>query len=402
MLEWYDFGVYGFFAPIIGGLFFPSDDPTVSLIASFGAFAAGFLMRPIGGFIFGYIGDRIGRRQALVFSVILMAIPTGIVGLLPTHASIGIAAAVLMVAMRMLQGLSVGGEYTGSVTFVAEHAPIMRRGFFASWTQVGAVGGILLGSGISALMTNLLTDAQLTEWGWRVPFLLGILVGVVGLLIRRNLPEIPVEDVEEGASLPAVEAIRTEWRAMGKMIGYTIINAVGFYIAFVYVLTWLVDEVKEPRSAAMDINTIALVVLLLLIPAVGALSDRIGRKTVLAIGAAGFVLLSYPLVWLMHEPDFARILLGQVTFAVLVAFLLGAGPANLSEMFPRRVRVSAMSVGYNVSMAIFGGTTPMVAAWLLERTHDDRSFVWYLIVAAAISLVFTLMLREGKGKPLPE
>ncbi len=401
VLEWYDFGVYGFFAPIIGQLFFPSSDPTVSLIASFGAFAAGFLMRPIGGFVFGHIGDRIGRRQALVLSVMLMAIPTGIVGLLPTHASTGIAAAIALVGMRMLQGLSVGGEYTGSVTFVAEHAPDARRGFFASWTQVGAVGGILLGSGISALVTNVLTEDQLMEWGWRVPFLLGILVGVVGLLIRRHLPDTPVEPAKEGEASPAIEAIRTEWRAMGRMIGYTVINAVGFYIAFVYVLTWLVDRVKEPRSDAMDINTIALVVLLLLIPFVGALSDRVGRKTVLAIGAGGFLFLSYPLVWLMHEPDFVRILAGQVAFAVLVAFLLGAGPANLSEMFPRRVRVSAMSVGYNVSMAIFGGTTPMVAAWLLERTHDDLSFVWYLMACAAVSLVFTLMLREGSGKPLP-
>ena len=401
VLEWYDFGVYGFFAPIIGQLFFPSSDPTVSLIASFGAFAAGFLMRPIGGFIFGHIGDRIGRRQALVLSVMLMAIPTGIIGLLPTHASIGIAAAIMLVRLRMLQGLSVGGEYTGSVTFLAEQAPIARRGFFSSWTQVGAVGGILLGSGVGALVTNVLTEDQLMDWGWRIPFLVGILVGVVGLLIRRHLPDSPVEPVEEGAGSPAIEAIRTEWRAMGKMIGYTIINAVGFYIAFVYVLTWLVDQVKEPRSDAMDINTIALVVMLVLIPFVGALSDKVGRKTVLAIGAAGFLLLSYPLILLMHEPVFLRILAGQIGFAVLVAFLLGAGPANLSEMFPSRVRVSAMSVGYNVSMAIFGGTTPMIAAWLLNRTHNDLSFVWYMMACAAVSLVFTLMLREGAGKPLP-
>ena len=403
VLEWYDFGVYGFFAPIIGRLFFPSDDPTGSLIAAFGAFAAGFLMRPIGGFIFGHIGDKIGRKQVLVVSVILMAIPTGIVGILPTHASIGISAAIMLVAMRMLQGLSVGGEYTGSVVFVAEHAPIKRRGFITSWTQVGAVGGILLGSGISALVTNLLTDDQVAQWGWRIPFLLGILVGVVGLLIRRHLPDTPIEATDGPPSgSPAIEAIRTEWRAMGKMIGYTIINAVGFYIAFVYVLTWLVDQVKEPRSDALDINTIAMTVLLVLIPFVGWLSDKVGRKPVLAFGAGGFMILSYPLILLMHHPNFALILTGQVGFAVLVAALLGAGPANLSEMFPSRVRVSAMSVGYNVSMAIFGGTTPLIAAWLLNRTHNDLSFVWYMIACAAVSLVATLMLREGAGKPLPK
>lgn len=401
VLEWYDFAVYGFYAPIIGKLFFPSDDPTVSLIASFGAFAAGFLMRPIGGFIFGHIGDRIGRKATLVLSVLLMAIPTGLIGILPDHATIGAAAAFLMVGMRMLQGLSVGGEYTGSVVFLAEHAPIKKRGLFCSWTQVGATGGVLLGSGISALISHLLTDAQVADWGWRLPFLFGILVGIVGLLIRRGLPDLPVEPQTDNASWPVIEAVKTEWRAMGKMIGYTIINAVGFYIVFVYVLTWLIQDVKEPRSSALDINTISMAVLFFSIPLMGWLSDRIGRKTILAVGAGGFVALSYPLILLMHHPNFTFILLGQVGFALLIACLVGAGPANLAEMFPRKVRVSAMSVGYNISMAIFGGTTPLIAAWLLSRTHNDLSFVWYMIACAAVSLVFTLMLREGAGKPLP-
>lgn len=401
VLEWYDFAVYGFYAPIIGKLFFPSDDPTVSLIASFGAFAAGFLMRPIGGFIFGYIGDKIGRKRALVLSVMLMAIPTGIIGFLPDHATIGIAAAVLMVLMRMLQGLSVGGEYTGSIVYLAEHSPDSRRGFFTSWTLCGAVGGILLGSGVSALISNILTDAQISDWGWRVAFISGILVGVVGLLIRRHLPEMPEDRSADKPKSPVVEAVKTEWRAMAKVIGFNIANAVGFYMMFVYVVTWLIKQVKEPRSDALDINTISMAVLLVLIPLFGALSDKIGRKPLLLFGAAGMAVLGYPLIWLMHHPDFMMILLGQLGFAVLIGAYFGASPATLTEMFPRRVRVSALSISYNISLAIFGGTTPLIATWLIARSHNDLSIAWYLIGCAVVSFLVLLTVRDGAGKPLP-
>jgi len=402
VLEWYDFAVYGFYAPIIGKLFFPSDDPTVSLIASFGAFAAGFLMRPVGGFVFGYIGDKIGRKRALVLSVMLMAIPTGVIGLLPDHATIGIAAAVLMVVMRMLQGLSVGGEYTGSIVYLAEHSPDSRRGFFTSWTLFGAVGGILLGSGVSALIANILSDAEVASWGWRMAFLVGILVGVVGLLIRRHLPETEELAEDDKTKNPIIEAFHTQWREMAKVVGFNIINAVGFYMMFVYVVTWLIKQVKEPRSDALDLNTISMAVLLVLVPVFGAVSDRIGRKPLLLFGAGGIAILGYPLIWLMHHPDFEMILLGQLGFAVLVGAYFGAGPATLTEMFPRRVRVTSLCVGYNIGLAIFGGTTPLVATWLIARSHDDLSIAWYLIACAVVSFVVVLTLREGSGKPLPE
>ena len=290
VLEWYDFAVYGFFAPIIGRLFFPSDDPTVSLIASFGAFAAGFLMRPIGAIIFGFIGDKIGRKRALVLSVLLMAIPSGMIGILPDHATIGVSAAVLMVLMRMLQGIAVGGEYTSSIVYLAEHAPSKRRGFFTSWTLVGAVGGILLGSGVGALLSNLLPAEAVSDWGWRIAFLSGIAVGVVGLLIRRHLPEMPKTESNDSAN-PIIDAFRTEWRAVTQVIGINIFNAVGFYLMFVYAVTWLIKEVKVPRSDALDINSLSLAVLLVLVPVFGALSDKVGRKSLLLFGSGGAVLL---------------------------------------------------------------------------------------------------------------
>ena len=401
VLEWYDFAVYGFFAPIIGRLFFPSDDPTVSLIASFGAFAAGFLMRPIGGIIFGFIGDKIGRKRALVLSVLLMAIPSGMIGILPDHATIGVSAAVLMVLMRMLQGMAVGGEYTSSIVYLAEHAPSKRRGFFTSWTLVGAVGGILLGSGVGALLSNLLSAEAVSDWGWRIAFLSGIAVGVVGLLIRRHLPEMPKTESNDSAN-PIIDAFRTEWRAVTQVIGINIFNAVGFYLMFVYAVTWLIKEVKVPRSDALDINSVSLAVLLVLVPVFGALSDKVGRKSLLLFGSGGAVLLGYPLIVLMHHVDFAMVMMGQIGFAILLAAYLSGIPATLTEMFPSRVRVSALSVGYNISLAIFGGTTPLVATWIIERSHDDLSIAWYLICGAAISFVFTVRLPETAHKPLPQ
>ena len=401
VLEWYDFAVYGFFAPIIGRLFFPSDDPTVSLIASFGAFAAGFLMRPIGGIIFGFIGDKIGRKRALVLSVLLMAIPSGMIGILPDHATIGVSAAVLMVLMRMLQGMAVGGEYTSSIVYLAEHAPSKRRGFFTSWTLVGAVGGILLGSGVGALLSNLLSAEAVSDWGWRIAFLSGIAVGVVGLLIRRHLPEMPKTESNDSAN-PIIDAFRTEWRAVTQVIGINIFNAVGFYLMFVYAVTWLIKEVKVPRSDALDINSLSLAVLLVLVPVFGALSDKVGRKSLLLFGSGGAVLLGYPLIVLMHHVDFAMVMAGQIGFAILLAAYLSGIPATLTEMFPSRVRVSALSVGYNISLAIFGGTTPLVATWIIERSHDDLSIAWYLIFAAAISFLFIVRLPETAHKPLPQ
>ncbi len=400
VLEWYDFAVYGYFAPVIAGIFFPSEDPVVSLIAAFGAFAAGFLMRPFGGVVFGHIGDKIGRSRALLLSIMLMAIPTFVIGLLPGHATLGVAAAVFMVILRMLQGLSVGGEYTSSIVFLVEHAPAKRRGYFSSWTVFGAVAGILLGSAISALMSALLTDAEVAAWGWRVPFLLGILVGAVGWLIRHGIPELPVAKREPGDPSPVIEAFRDEWRAMLQVIGFNIMNAIAFYMVFVYMVTFLIEQVKEPRSTALDINTISMVVLLVLIPISGMLSDRIGRKPLLLIGTGGILLLTYPLMLAMHQPNDALILGGQIGFAILLGAFLGAGPATMAEVFPARVRVSALSVGYNICLAIFGGTTPLVSVWLIERTHDDLSMAYYLMAGALISLLVVLRLPETARREL--
>ncbi len=400
ILEWYDFAVYGFFAPTIGKQFFPSDDPATSLIAAFGAFAAGFLMRPVGAVVFGYVGDLLGRKKALTLSVTMMAVPTFLVGLLPTHAQIGIAAAALLVLLRMIQGVSVGGEYTGSIVFLVEHAPAARRGFFGSWSLIGSTGGILLGSAVGALITGLTTDAQLASWGWRLPFLSGVLIAFVGYAIRRGIPDQPVTAEAEGS--PLVEAVTKSRKALLQAAGLNVMSAVTFYTVFIYMATWLVLQVGETHAQALEINTLSMVLLAVVVPVIALWSDRIGRKPFLVVGSAGIALFSYPLVWLMHHHSFTMILCGQFGFALLLGTFTGVIPATIAELFPRRVRMSAASVSYNVPFALFGGTAPMVAAWLVTETRDAMAISWYLSGIAAFSFIVSLTLHETRGVSLDE
>lgn len=399
ILEWYDFAIYGFFAPILGRLFFPSEDPAISLIASFGAFAAGFLMRPIGGAIFGHIGDRIGRKRALNISVLLMAVPTFIIGILPTHAQIGVSAAVILVLLRMLQGLSVGGEFTSSIVYLAESAPKGKRGLFASTSLLGATGGILLGSLLGSMITGMLDEQQLYSWGWRIPFLLGILVAGVGFIIRRHMPE----TISEGEKVASpLKAMRKNWREVLTVSGLNLLSAVAFYAVFVFVVTWLVDYVHESRTVALRLNSISLVVFLVAVPLFAYWSDRIGRKPLLIGAAIATVILTYPLIWLMHHHNVLMILGGEMGMALLISAYIAPIPAALTEMFPANIRVSAVSVGYNLTYAIFGGTTPMVAVWLIQKQHNDLAFAWYIVAAAAISLLVAWRMQDNYDKPLPK
>ncbi len=405
ILEWYDFTVYGFFATIIGVQFFPDADKTVQLISAFGVFAAGYLMRPIGGIVFGHIGDRQGRKKALVISVLLMAIPTTLIGLLPTYESIGWYSALLLVILRLLQGLSVGGEFTGSISFLVEKAPKGKRGFFGSWSTFGVFGGMLLGSGLAAIVTSVLTQEQLHEFGWRIPFLFGAVIGVVGLYLRKGMGrdehfekiqkehqsnKMPLAEFWSGFKLQALKIILLSWSF-----------GVSVYLIFIFLPSYLHTFHKVKLDDVLAAHTIAIIVLMLLIPPFGLISDKFGRKTILLTSLIGFVVFSYPIFDLMFENTFTVILIAMLVFAVLEAMFQAVMPALMTETFPANVRYTGISVSYNISMAVFGGTTPLVCAWLIKVSGGDVWMpVYYLIATCVIGIVTTLFIPETYKKEL--
>jgi MHS family proline/betaine transporter-like MFS transporter len=401
VMEWYDFSVYGYFASSIGRHFFPAQDVVSSLIAAFGVFAAGFLMRPLGSLLFGHIGDKMGRKAALTASVALMAIPTFLIGVLPSYQQIGVTASVLLVLMRLLQGVSVGGEYTISSIFLVEHSAVGKRGFFGSFAEVGTCSGILLGSALSGLVTTVLDRAMVDSWGWRIPFLLGLTVGIVGLYIRRHAIEESAPQPRERKTASPIREALAEWRTILRLIGLGAVGAVGFYMSFVYVTTYLRQIDHIAQSTALDINTVSMAVLLVLLTPVGALSDRCGRKPVLLIATGGMLILAWPLFWMLHHNAPFVILLGQIGFAVLSACFWGTIPATMVELVPERVRCTVLSLGYNTGMAIVGGLTPMVAVYTIKRSQYDLSPAFLLMATAAVSFIVATALRETYNMPLP-
>jgi MFS transporter, MHS family, proline/betaine transporter len=390
MLEWYDFALFGFFATQIGHQFFPADDPTASLLAAFGTFAAGFLMRPVGGAVFGWIGDRYGRKQALIGSVLAMALPSFLIGVLPGAATIGIAAPVLLVLLRMLQGVAVGGEYMASAVFLVEGAEAGHRGWMGSWGPFGASAGTLLGSAAGAIVNGTLPPDAVMAWGWRVPFVAGIGVALGGLAIRRHYVERVPQQAESKS--PLGEAFKAHWRTMVHLVGLTVAISVGFYTTFVYSATWLQQEAGVTAGRALEINTVSMGLLLIISPLAGSLSDRLGRRTVMVWGAGALVLLAWPLMGLMLRGSVAAILAGQIGLALLVGGVGSVLPAAMAELAPWRVRCTVLSVGYNIALALVGGTTPIVAARLVERTGVKLAPAGYLAAASVITFTAALLL----------
>lgn len=398
VMEWFDFAVYGYFASIIGTHFFPSENPVVSLIAAFGAFAAGFLVRPLGGLFFGRIGDLLGRNRAMMLSVMAMAVPTVLIGLLPTYQSIGIAAPILIVILRIIQGLSVGGEYTSSLVFLAEHAKPGHRARTAFWGMWGATAGILLGSAIGALISGMLSEEQLLNWGWRVPFLFGALVAGIGYLIRRNIHA----SRPEGTSTSPVKD--TFGVYLGDVVKVALLNigfGVGFYAAFVYAVTYIKTVDKLPEKIALDLNTMSMVLLLCFIPLASWLSDRIGRKPLMVMGSAILTFAAIPLFHLLHSTDILMIFMGEVGFVLAVALMAGGIVAANVELIPSAVRCTGLAFAYNASIGFFGGATPLISAWLINSTGDPISPAYWVTGAGAVSLLTALFLiAETKDRVL--
>ncbi len=400
ILEWYDFSIYGFFAYAIGENFFPSAHKSSELIDAFGVFAAGFLMRPVGALLFGHIGDRYGRRNALTLSVVAMAVPTFLIGLLPTFKQIGVTASVLMVALRLVQGLSVGGEYTTSVIFMVEGCPNSRRGLMGAFGTSGAFAGVMLGSAVGAFVAWLMPAGALHAWGWRIPFLAGVTIGIAGYFLRRELQH--GRDLPRAEPPPMLAMLRGHWRRILQISGFKALDAVGFYLMFVYTATYLTQIVGIAKSRALAINTIGMAAAMVMLPLSGALSDRIGRKPLLFLSAGAIVVFAMPLFNLLWHPMRGAPLIGQVSIALLIGLFDGVSPATAAEAFPASVRCTGVGLAHNLTMALLGGTAPLVATYLIDKTDNEMIPPMYLMAAATVSLIFALTLKETAKKPLLE
>ena len=365
VLEWYDFALFGFFAREIGAHFFPAADPTASLLAAFGTFAAGFLMRPVGGALFGWVGDRFGRKQALIWSVLAMAFPSFFIGLLPGTETIGLAAPVLLLLFRLMQGLAVGGEYMASAVFLVEGSQPGRRGWMGSWGPLGASAGTLLGSMAGALVNRVLPPEAVMVYGWRIPFLVGLAVGLGGLAIRRHYVErVPHQ---APAKSPLGEAFRQHWRTMLHLVVLIAGISVGFYTVFVYTATWLEQQIGVPARTALEINSLAMAAHLLVLPAAGWASDRLGRRPVLMFGSGAFALLAYPLMSLMAQGQTGGLVLGWVALSLLLAIAGGVMPATMAELAPWRVSRTGMTLAPALYLAAAAGLA-FIGAMLLPGT----------------------------------
>jgi MHS family proline/betaine transporter-like MFS transporter len=393
VLEWYDFAIYGYFAAQIGRSFFPHEDAIAQLLAAFGVFAIGYLMRPIGGAIVGHIGDSFGRRAALTFSVAAMAIPTFLMGVLPGYHSIGLLAPIGLTLLRIVQGLSVGGEYTSSMVFLVEQAPEGRRGLMGALAGAGATVGILLGSAVGAAFAASMSTAALDAWGWRIPFLLGLVVGIAGYLLRRYVLEAGV--AAKRARTPIIETLHDHWRLVLGFAGLSVFCAVTFYIGFVYIVSWLQTADGIAPSRALEINSLSMVIILPVTIAAGWLSDRIGRKPLMLATSAGGLIGALPLFWLLNHPSALLAQLGQLGFVFLVGIYYAALPATLVEAAPANVRCTAVALGYNLCYGLFGGLSPLAATWLVQRTGDEIAPAFLIMAAAAVTLATVFFLRES-------
>ena len=403
-VEWFDFATYSFLAVTLAAVFFPSGNPTAALLSTFAIFAAAFFVRPLGGLFFGPLGDKIGRQRVLATVIILMSLSTFVIGLLPPYATIGVWAPLLLVVARCLQGFSAGGEFGGASTFLAEYSPDDRRGFLVSWLEFSTLIGFLMGSILVLLLTTVLPEDALVSWGWRIPFLFAGPLGIVGLYIRLRLEDTPefrtLKESGEVARSPLRESITENWKQILQVVGLVIIQNVGFYVVLSYMTTYFQDPLGFSPTAASLSTTITLLVGMALIPPLGALSDRVGRKPLLLASCIGYVVLTYPLFLLLNTGNLFAAILAQVALGALLAVFISTSIAALTELFPTRVRYGGFSIGYNLSVAIFGGSSPYLAQYVVSSTGSPLSPAFIVIIAAVATLLVVLTIRETAGTDL--
>lgn len=405
-LEFYDLLIYGYFAVVIGKLFFPSDNETTSLLLAVGSFGISFLMRPLGAMVLGSYADRAGRKASLTMSILIMMIGTELITFTPSYQQIGLAAPLLIIVARMLQGFSTGGEFGAATAFMVEHADASRRGFFASW-QLSTQGlATVLAAGVSALLSYVLTDVQLSDWGWRVAFGIGLLIGPVGFYIRSQIDETPdFKKVCAGAeNKTPLRDVLIKGRvslllAIGVVAGATAFN----YVHKLYMPTYALKQLHIAATSSYLGALVTGVTLMLMAPVFGSLSDRYGRFRVLTLALAITGLSSYPMfVWLNNFPSVTTLLMVQAVVGVLIAACLGPIPAMLADIFPTSIRGTGLALSYNFSVTLFGGFAPLIVTWMIEATGSKLAPSFYVVATSLISVIAVIVLGRRMRHIRPE
>lgn len=403
LVEWYDFAVYGYVATALAANFFPSHDETASLLATLATFAVAFVMRPVGAMLFGSLGDRLGRRTVLAMVISLMAVSTFAMGLLPSYATIGVVAPILLVVVRCLQGLSAGGEYGGATTLVAEYSP-RRRAFFLSFLTVSTVLSFVLSALVVAAVSAVVSPATFEGWAWRIPFWLALPIGAIGLYIRLKLEDTPAfRAVEEAGTVeraPLLNTLRTHWRRILTVASFVACNALGFYFLATYLPTFLQVEGGLSRTAASVSNAVAMLLIAATVSLFAIFGDRFGRKPLMLLTVVMFFVIAVPSLLLVSAGVVVLAVCGQMLFALAQASSQAATAPLITEAFPTRVRYTASGVSYNLAYMVVGGTGPLVATALVAATETQIAPAFYVMAIAVVAFLGTRLLRETLSVPL--
>ncbi len=403
-VEWFDYASYGYFATIIASVFFAKSDPAVALMSTYGIFALSFIVRPFGGIFWGHIGDKYGRKLALSWSILIMSGATFLIGFLPSYASVGILAPLLLLLLRMVQGFSASGEYAGASAFMAEYAPPNKKGFYTSIVPASTAAGLLLGSLIAAAMTAFMDTDFLQSYGWRIPFLLAAPLGLVGRYMRLNLEKTPAFKAFEESNIEKPVPIKNLFANHKKTLCIAFmlcsLNAVAFYLILSYMPTYLSTQMGVNETQSLLSASISLAAYIGMIFTMGKLSDKYGRKTMLIIASVLFIVLTVPLFHLLSTGGFLFIVLIQLVFSLLLSINDGTLPVFLTEIFPVEIRYSGFAFTFNFANALLGGTTPLMATWLIAKTGNQGAPAWLLVGASILALVATLLYKQHYSKSI--